>query len=250
MSEAARKDVESAVLEPQPFEAEFLGGPCFRLVTSAEAGAKEIGRAMTGLMARPEIRGAKLITARVPGPDAGTIGALERAGFRRIETLITFERALNDSDTPEAGDVVRQARPDDAAACIEIGRSAFHTDRFHADPRIPKAAADALKARWVANDLNGRADAAFVALAEGRPAGFNLCLKRQSVAVIDLIAVDQARRGRGLGAALVAASLAHYAKSARTMQVGTQANNAASIALYRRFGFAPIAEAVTLHWMA
>ncbi len=249
MSELAPIEAASAMLVPQPFEAEFLGGSCFRLVLSPGTNAKALGRQLTSLLAEAQADGAKLVTARVPASDMCTTGVLERAGFRRIETLITFERALNDIELSYEGRSVRLAVPADFAACIEIGRSAFHTDRFHADGRIPKQAADALKARWVANSLAGRADASFVALADGRPVGFNLCLKRNAIAVIDLIAVAHEKRGQGVGAALVMASLAHYAKNARVMQVGTQANNTVSIALYRRLGFTPITEAITLHWI-
>jgi ribosomal protein S18 acetylase RimI-like enzyme len=249
MTELARKDLGSMMLEPQSFEAEFLGGPCFRLTFPPAVDAEVAKLEIVGVLAKARAGAARLITARLPAAHADMIGVLVRAGFRQIETLITFERALTDADALEFYRSVGLAQAKDIAGCVEIGRSAFRTDRFHADERIPRQAADALKARWVANDLGGRADAAFVALAEGRPVGFNLCLKRNSIAVIDLIAVAQAQRGRGLGAALVGASLAHYAKGARAMQVGTQANNAASIALYRRFEFAPIAEAATLHWM-
>ena len=249
MSELAPVDVASATLVPQPFEAEFFGGPCFRLVLSPVANPRALERQLTNLLAEAQAHYAKLVTARVPRSDSGATDVLQRAGFRQIETLITFERALDDTVPLEENRSVRLAEPADFAACIGIGRSAFHTDRFHADDRIPKQAADALKARWVANSLAGRADASFVALAGGRPVGFNLCLKRNSVAVIDLIAVARAQRGQGFGAALVAESLAHYGKSARAMQVGTQASNAASIALYRRLGFVPIAEAATFHWM-
>ena len=249
MSELASIDAASATLVPQPFEAEFLGGSCFRLVLSPGTNAKTLGRQLTRLLAEAHAENAKLVTVRVPSSDACTTGVLERAGFRRIETLITFERALNNTEPLDENHAVRLAKSEDFTACIEIGRSAFHTDRFHADGRISKQAADALKARWVANSLAGRADASFVALADGEPVGFNLCLKRHAIAVIDLIAVAGTQRGQGFGAALVAASLAHYAKSTRAMQVGTQANNTVSIALYRRLGFTAIAEAITLHWI-
>jgi ribosomal protein S18 acetylase RimI-like enzyme len=236
-------------LEPQPFEAEFLGGPCFRLAIPPEADAEIVGREIVGVLARAKASGARLVMARLPAGRTDPIGVLQHAGFHRIETLITFERALIDAEPLDMDNSVRLAQPRDFDACIEIARSAFQADRFHADARIPTQAADALKARWVANDLGGRADASFVASDAGRPVGFNLCLKRNGVAIIDLIALAPAHRGRGLGAALVAASLAHYAGRTRMIQVGTQANNTASIATYRRFGFHPVTEAATLHWM-
>jgi ribosomal protein S18 acetylase RimI-like enzyme len=236
-------------LEPQPFETEFLGGPVFRLDVETATRPEALERGVPDLLRRARAAGARLVSCRLRAACQPLIDALVAIDFREIETLLTFERALSDLPPRPAGLDAALARPRDAAACIAIARTAFTTDRFHADPRIARAAADALKARWVENGLNGRADATFVARDRGRTVGFNLCLLRGDFAVIDLIAVRPDAQGRGFGRALVAESLHHYAPVVRAMRVGTQATNAASIGLYRSMGFVPVDEAVTLHWI-
>ena len=186
--------------------------------------------------------------ARVPAAAHGLHAALEACGFRAIERLLTFERALDD----RAGDPldgVRQARPDDAAACAAIARVAFRFDRYHADTRLDPAIGDALKEAWVLNDLGGRADASLVAVEGDRAVGFNLCLLAGDVATIDLIAVAPGHQGRGIGRRLAEAGARHYAGRAHRYRAGTQAANAASLALYRRLGFHVASEAVTYHWI-
>jgi GNAT superfamily N-acetyltransferase len=235
-------------LAPQPFEAEFVGGPVLRLSLGAPDAVPALRARLPALLDEARAEQVRLISCRLPVEWHEAGGVLTGAGFREIEHLHTFERSLSSSLPPGPDGRIAPTAPADHAACIEIGRNAFETDRFHADPLIPRAAADALKARWVRNDLNGRADAALVARDDGLVAGFNLLLRQHDTAVIDLIAVAAGHRGRGLGGALIAAALHHYAGRAARMRVGTQAANEASIALYRRFDFRPVKQEVTFHW--
>jgi ribosomal protein S18 acetylase RimI-like enzyme len=140
------------------------------------------------------------------------------------------------------------AGPSDEAECVALGGRAFVTDRYHREPTIPKAAADALKADWVRNSLRGRADRSFVARENGRAVGFNLCMAKADTAWIDLIAVDGSQRRKGLARALVDAALLHYReRSFAHMRVKTQADNTASVALYRQCGFDLIEQAAIYH---
>ena len=59
--------------------------------------------------------------------------------------------------------------------------------------------------------------------------------------------MDPDHQGQGLGADLTAAPLSHYGGRVETMQVGTQACNYASLALYQSFGFRIESAAFTLH---
>ena len=183
-----------------------------------------------------------LIACRVPAGDArGQV--LAEAGFRPIERLVTFERAIE--GVRVAADLAGAA---DAEDCAAIGATVFTHDRFHADPNIPDGVADEIKRRWVLNGVRGRADAPIVVRADGRIVGFNLCLRRGDVAVIDLIGVARAHQGKGLGRRLVEAALGHYAGSYAKMRVGTQDTNLASVALYERAGFNRVDTAETWHW--
>ena len=225
-------------LVAQPFEARFLGGPCFRLTEVSQA--SEAG-------AWAAAAGARLVSCRLPATQAaGGAAALATAGFREIERLVTLS-------APAGGEVpagIRPVRPDEVAALADLGGRVFRDDRFHADPRIADAAADALKSAWVHNGLTGRARWPLVAVdAADRPVGFNLVMDGGDGAVIDLIAVAGEARGAGHGRRLVhgARAVAGAAGLSR-VRVGTQRRNAASLALYAAAGFTQESEAATFHW--
>lgn len=225
------------VLTERSFEAEHLGGPVFDCADPERAAAA---------VEQARKAGAILVSCRTEG--AGT--HLSNAGFRKVETLVTFERktAGRIVEGPITA-AVRSGGVEDIPACRRIAVAALRWDRFHADPRIDDRAADTLKADWIENDLRGRADVTFVVEALGNVAGFCAMLLRSDVAVIDLIAVDPDRQGQGLGRALVAAALDHYRDRVAAMQVGTQAGNPSSLNFYRSMGFEEIRRADTWHWM-
>jgi ribosomal protein S18 acetylase RimI-like enzyme len=130
---------------------------------------------------------------------------------------------------------------------LQIAAEAVTDDRFHADPRFPAEQAGKLKAAWLANDFAGRADCLLVAESEGRLAGYIACLLHQRAAVIDLVAVAPAAQGRGVGASLVEAAIAHYTGRAGHLAAGTQAHNRAAVRLYGKLGFREAQRATTLH---
>lgn len=234
----------AAVLRPEPFESGILGGPVFRLSFPAQS-ASPGGDEVRVLVEEARGAGARLVSCRIPAARQDLASALERGGFRPIETLVTYSRPLRPA--PSAPPGVRPATAIDAAACVAIARTAFGYDRYHVDPEIERSVADEIKAKWVANAFDGRADSIHVACPADAIAGFVICRLAGSEVTIDLIAVAQDQRGRGLGAALVAGALRHYDGRAEVMRAGTQASNLPSNRLYRRFAFAVVDEAVTFH---
>ena len=240
--------LESAiVVRNSPFEEEFLGGPVLRLELNTRMPDGALASEIGAVVAQAQKNGVRLVCARLPSADQRRAAVLTDAGFRRIERLVTWRRSI--LPVPKRDHPVDFARQEDFAACIEIGRHAFTTDRYHADPEIPNTVADALKARWVENSLNGRADVALVARDDaGGVAGFNLIMKGDTDPTIDLIAVAKPRRGHGIGRALVVAALDQYRGRAEAMLVGTQSQNTASMTLYAALGFTCFAEQTTFHW--
>jgi ribosomal protein S18 acetylase RimI-like enzyme len=222
-----------------PFEAEFFGGPVWRLDAGRTADAAAVAAAARGA-------GVRLVSCRIPAEDSGAAARLQDAGFRLIEQLVTLRR--NIAPAPDVTHPVGPARPGDRDACVAIAVAALRQDRYHADPQIDHRVADAIKAAWVSNNLGGRADLSLVARSpDGEVLGFNQLLKTGREAVIDLIAVAPAAQHQGYGRALVAAGLRAYAGEADTMRVGTQGSNGASLALYRSAGFAKVQEQLTYH---
>jgi ribosomal protein S18 acetylase RimI-like enzyme len=227
----------------QPFETGVLGVPVGRLRLADAAGRLPAGLGRLISVWRRD--GVWLVSCRVD-KGAPAIGGLEKNGFKAIETLVTLRRDLVDAP-PATG--VEAAGAADHDVIVAVARRAFTMDRLHRDGRVPANAADAVRERWIRNDLEGRADASLIVRDGSAVAGFILCLLDGGEAVIDLIAVDVARQKKGIGRALVAGAVAHYAGRARAMRVGTQADNEASLRMYRAVGFAEATRQVTLHWI-
>lgn len=218
------------------FEAEILGKPVWRLDVAEQAGEA---------VSAAHEAGVALMHHRGPA-SAGPV--LENHGFRKIETLVTFEGV-----GPDLARAVRlrDATLSDAETVGDIAAASFRFDRWHADPMIPSAAADSYKAQWARNDVTGRAETVLLAVSEaGAIEGFNALLYRPPAAVIDLIAVAPAHQGRGVGRRLMAGAFAAARRAGlKTLRVGTQAANEGSIRLYRAFGMEETGRAETWHWV-
>jgi len=229
----------------EAFESEIFAAPVVRLTWGG--GEAAAPKSLSEIVGEWRRGGVWLASCRIGGDGGEALELLTGAGFRPVETLLTFRRPLG--KPPEGAPTVTLAGPGDREDCLAIGRAAFTFDRFHADPEISDSAADRVKEKWVANALNGRADAVLVSRDGGRTTGFNLCLLAAGEAIIDLIAIAPDRQGQGLGRRLVAAALDHYRGRAETIAAGTQLANQPSIKLYTAMGFKEYERQVTLHWI-
>lgn len=228
--------------EAQDFESGVFGAPVGRVVATDEGGED-----LAVLAKGWADDGQWLVSSRMPFDDEPIAQQLYACDFTACETLITLERDLK--STPQMPASVRLAEQSDRSACLDIARTAFTHDRFHADARIPNNLADRLKETWVVNALNGRADAVLVVEDGATVAGFVTCMVTFDVASIDLIGVATGHQGRGLGKALVQGALAHYAGRKKVMRVGTQDSNENSLSLYEGQGFQRKQLQVTYHWI-
>lgn len=224
-------------MTPQPFDSGILGGPVYR------AEVTEVGQ--IPLLESSVPADAVLVTARVR-PDWANVMAMTR--FREIERLVSFERPLSASEGGALPEGVRLANHNDAEACADIAGRCFSFDRYHVDPEIDDAAADESKRAWARNNVMGRGDVGFLAEFRGKVIAFNLCLRGEDWALIDLIAVAPEAQGLGLGKTLVEAAIRHYAGIVPVLRVGTQINNEASKSIYSANGFTRSSEMVTFHW--
>ncbi len=209
------------------------------------------------VLARCAAEGAALLIARCPASDLPAAHALEAAGARLMDTLVYYRRALGPGTPPlpppPAETVIRPARGEDANRVEAITAAAFagYDSHFHADPRLDRAACDAVYTSWARNSvlMPGVADAVLVAEVAGRVAGF-LTLKWVDEATGEgpLYGVAPEFQGRGLGQALLHHGLRWFAeRGAAGMQMSTQVTNTRSQTAWIRQGFRPDHALYTFH---
>ena len=224
---------------------ELMARPVFRVDASGLDEAREDELASHGLEREGAFYYAKVDTSRVD-----LVARLGRVGFVVVDVNVTFEAP--EPRVPQSrGVVVRECTADDVGAVLDIAGSAFKFTRFHLDPLVPAAVAHTIKREWIANYAKKkRGDRLFVALVDGKPAGFNATLTTESGsrrrAVIDLIAVAAHAQRRGVGEALVSAFFDHY-RGYDAFVVGTQVANVPSIRLYEKLGFTLAKSHYVLH---
>ncbi|WP_420402480.1 GNAT family N-acetyltransferase [Nisaea sp.] len=226
-----------AICVPQPFDSGLIGAPVYRIEI---ASADEIA-SLRDLV--PE--DAALVSVRIPVswgmPTANS-------GFREIETLVSLERPLAHEDTDFRAAAIRFSRPGDADACSAIAKTTFAADRYHADPLVADSVAARIKAAWARNEVTGRADRTFIYEKDGAILGFNGCLVRDGLMIVDLIAVADGHQGKGIGAQLLRAAFAFYAARLGKTLIATQAGNHGALALYRKLGYVETARSRTFHF--
>ncbi len=177
---------------------------------------------LSGLLGRPAFRvltkrqsiadfppGNFFATAKVAASEVTSAERLEDAGFRIVDTALTFTARAAEIPA-QSGFELCLARSDDRASVGAIAREAFRFSRFHLDPSIPDAVARKIKATWAENFFDGRRGDA-------------------------MIAVQARFRGRGIARAMIGWAAATM--PAAEFVVGTQAANTPSVRLYESLGF-------------
>jgi len=187
------------------------------------------------------------IYTRAPTNGLELINALENASFRFVESNLQLEKSMNPMPEPIDLNRVRFAGPEDEVVVSSVSEHSFTYSRFHLDPAISNNLADKVKTAWAANYFAGqRGDAMVVAEDQGKVAGFLQLLFQGDVLVIDLIAVDPARRKMGLAHDMIAFARCNL-PGFRLFRVGTQVSNVPSIRLYEKLGFRVVKSQYILH---
>lgn len=215
----------SGRLTPDAFLSERLGCHAFALASGAEA----------TLSAQDLPHAPAFVTAKVNADDTLSLARLQDLGFRVVDAALTFEGPARAAPAPSG---IRAAVAGDRSAVMAIAGTAFRYSRFHLDPHVPNAVADAVKADWAGNFFSGERGTGMLVASgdEGAAArGFLLYIRQpDGRLIVDLIAVAPSAARRGLGGALMQAALGLAAPN--PLVVGTQAANRASCRLYERIG--------------
>jgi len=188
------------------------------------------------------------LLARVDTGDLTAIHALEGAGFEMIDGIQTFLLSL-DGNHSSAPFGTRLFEPKDLLEVLDIGRTAFVFDRFHADPSLSLRVADQVNESWTRNCCLGTAaDAVVIAEEDGRIASYVTCQadRESKRGVVILVATAEWARGRGTGRRASLAALHWFAnRGMETVEVGTQLRNIPAARLYQSMGFRLIRTSLT-----
>ncbi len=178
-----------AALERQAWETEHFGVAIGSVpFLFGPAGPRARGEIVNALLGRLEDaareRGLALLSLRLDVNDVGGLGAVQRRGWRVVDTLVTW---VHDSHASHPGPPVEPTFervtltkhdlplvPREELEPLErFMRRAYRIDRFHADPRLPPDRSDALYVAWLRKVFDGSwADGAQTIRREGRLVGF------------------------------------------------------------------------------
>ena len=225
---------EQEVLERDPWFSRVFGYDVFRINATQTAA---VDRAV--LEGALQHAGERLFAyAKVDVQEVSVLQTLQSAGFRLADTNVTFEKTLERPREDRADGRVRAAGPDDEDGAVRIAAGSFQFTRFHLDPAVPDHLSDRIKEEWVKSYFRGqRGDAMLVVEENGEPKGFTLLLNSGGPeATVDLIAVAQNARRKGLARAMMT-SAEVCCPAAGLMRVGTQLANMPSIRLYEGLGY-------------
>ncbi len=211
-------------------------------------------------LARARSRGIRHFIARADAGDQSTMRVLEQSKFEIVDGIQTFSLRLpanlNGWHDPENAAETRLFEESDLAQVLEIARSSYVFDRFHADGAIANATADRINEEWLANSCKGSAaDAVLVAVDGPRVLGYATCKidreTREGLGVafgtIVMVATAGNTRNRGVGKACTAAAIRWFQnQNVDVVLVGTQLLNIPAARLYEKCGFQTVSNTVTL----
>jgi GNAT superfamily N-acetyltransferase len=194
------------------------------------------------------------LIARCAAQDLTAAQALERAGFRLMDTLVYYERNLAQTPLPAARPAaVRPYRDGEASAVQRAAAEAFrgYFGHYHADPRLNPAQCDAVYSSWAyrACTVPGVADAVLLAECDGALAGLlTVKVREASHGDVGLLGVVPGARRRGVASALLIAGMQWcLANGHALMTISTQVTNTASQRVWVRLGFEPSRAYYTFH---
>jgi ribosomal protein S18 acetylase RimI-like enzyme len=247
-----------AICAPLPWESALLGKSMWAIKHIGVASrSRDKNFIATGLVAevvhRAGARDATFLLCKTTPSDTAIIHALESHGFFLMDTLLNFVfdfrtggQKEDASHVPEDF-VLRLATSSDIESLVEIAHASFaeHFGRFHADPRIGRAAATRIYEEWIRSCANGWADWILVAEQGNRMAGYSAWKepsaldRRHGIRIghLSIAAVHPDFFGRGIFRALTREGMKGLRRSADWIEGPTHIDNQAVQRGWLRLGW-------------
>ncbi|OUU50697.1 MAG: hypothetical protein CBC25_07610 [Pelagibacteraceae bacterium TMED65] len=171
----------------------------------------------------------------------------QKMGFSVVDTNVQLQ--LNYFKKKYLKNFIRFARPEDEKSIKAIAKNSFKLSRFNMDPKISKKIASKIKVEWASNYFSGkRGEWMIVAEYKSKIVGFLQLLKKSNnTIIIDLIAVNEKYRGKGIAKNMISFAYFNCLKNLKSIEVGTQISNSSSINMYTKLGFSISSSFYVLH---
>jgi ribosomal protein S18 acetylase RimI-like enzyme len=165
-----------------------------------------------------------------------TVALAETNGYRLVNVNVTLCQSVGSRETKHA---LRLATSADIPALEDLAAKSHTDTRFFNDGRFPIERCEQMYRIWVRKCVEQPRKAVIVAHADGAIAGYSAVGHGENdTAAIELIAVAETHRGKGIGEKLVNGSLAWMAeRGVRDAYVRTMGHNVTAQRLYQRCGF-------------
>jgi hypothetical protein len=261
-----RNEAGLTLVRALPWDGEHFGFPCADLerVYLEPPLGRPLDDSATELLeetvAEARRRGVTLLSGRVQAGRALVVQKLCRLGLDLIDTSVELSTRLplapasvthpGGQDTNPTEAVARDPVAGDSPILGEIA-AGFVENRFHRDPRIPRAAATGVYTRWVAAAAEGRHGKLLVAELEGQAAGIATYVAPDDalqVGLVALVAIHPRFRGRRLLDTLIRGCAERL--GGRALVTSTQVSNSAALRAFGRHGLLPIGARHIFHgWL-
>lgn len=200
----------------------------------------------------------RFTNARVYMHDLAAVHALERRGYRYIETtLVNCLDIRKESFTLPEGYVIRPPRADETASLVAMTKDAFVTHRFYADPGFPRAKVDEMYEKWVESSLTSPAWTTIVLDRDGDAKGFFIYRiedhsKHVGVKLtkwrMGVLGGDD--RAKGHGIPLFQGAMQYVKGDTDIVDSGLSLRNTKSFNLHTKLGFRGLSFSSTYHkWL-
>lgn len=195
----------------------------------------------------------QLLMARCPAADLATVAQLEDTGFHLMDLLVYYRRALTALPAlafPD-GMSIRPATPADEAQIEQVARESFagYQGHYHADPRLDRAACDAVYSSWAVRSLSRDVAAGVLVIEQNaRIAAFATLGIDGTEGIGELFCVSPDFRRQGLYRLLLVESMRWFADAGlQSMRYSTQITNLPAQNVLIDFGFRLFHSNATLH---
>jgi len=195
------------------------------------------------------------LSCRVDTEDMSTIYALQKHGFRIMDTLVTRTYDKFRTSIPDIRLIyqARDMKDKDIKKLIKIAQVSFKNDRFHLDPFFDKKKSDELYAKWIENSFRNK-EKIFVSVDRyDNPVGFlTYKLNKNFKAASRLLIMGKglmtvSTKAKGALISLMRATFEDVDKFYDYVEYDTRLNNYEVLRICNYFNLEPVRAKYTFH---